>query len=340
MVVLSAAARAGVCLLMTDDINGFLLFPEAFAVLVLGKGYQVARASLVPGLVRDESHLVEANSKLVLISGIVGLIAAVPGVALLQLGPPWVLGLAAVVFAAGTLTAYRIPPTRVAAERAGPVERAELRGAGILLAASAMAVLRGVVGFLAFLVAFALRSDGAPTWWFGVVLASSAVGALVGAGVAPRLRRLVVEERMLLGCLVGVAATALALLWVGGRLSAAILAAVVGLGATAGKLAFDSIVQRDAPDANQGRSFARFETRFQLVWVIGAFVPVALPVPLDVGYAGIVLVTGAAVFLYATGRRISTARLASTVATGTKALASRRLEARAERSRSDRTPSR
>lgn len=321
MVLLSCAVRAGVCLLMTDDMNGLLLFPEAFAVLVLGKGYQVARASLVPGLVRDESQLVEANSKLVLISGVVGLIAAVPGVALLQLGPSWVLGAATIVFAAGTLTAYRIPRTRVAVERAGPVERAELRGAGILLAASAMAVLRGVVGFLAFLVAFALRGDGAPAWWFGVVLAASALGALAGAGVAPRLRRVVVEERILLGCLVVVAGSALAMLWLDGRLGAAVLAAVVGLGATAGKLCFDSIVQRDAPDANQGRSFARFETRFQLVWVAGAFVPVVLPVPLPVGYVGIVVTTAAAAFLYATGRRISTARLAA----AGKALASRRL---------------
>ena len=48
-----------------------------------------------------------------------------------------------------------------------------------------------------------------------------------------------------------------------------------------GKLAFDSIVQRDAPDANRGRSFARFETRFQVIWVLGAFIPVAV---VDVGH--------------------------------------------------------
>ena len=42
---------------------------------------------------------------------------------------------------------------------------------------------------------------------------------------------------------------------------------------TGGKLAFDSIVQRDAPDANRGRSFARFETRFQIIWVVGASSP-------------------------------------------------------------------
>lgn len=330
MVVLSAAARAGVCLIMVDDIDSLLLFPEAFAVLVLGKGYQVARASLVPGLVRDESQLVEANSRLVLISGVMGFVAAGPGILVLQLGPEWVLGLATIVFAITTASAYRIPRTRVAAEPPGPIERAELRGAGILLAASAMAVLRAVVGFMSFLVAFALRSEGAPAWWFGVVLAASAVGALVGAGVAPRLRRVVAEERILLGCLVATAAAAVGLLWVGGRLSAALLAAVVGLSATAGKLCFDSIVQRDAPDANQGASFARFEARFQMVWVAGAFLPVVLPIPLSWGYVCIAGLTAAAAFLYATGRRMSTSRLVSTVAAG-RAMASRRLAGRAAR---------
>ncbi len=167
----------------------------------------------------------------------------------------------------------------MAAERASPVERAELRGAGVLLAASAMAVLRAVVGFLSFLAAFALRGDDAPTWWFGVILAASALAALVGAVLAPRLRRRIPEERILLASLVVVAGVAVAMVGVGGRISVVVLAAAVALAATAGKLAFDSIVQRDAPDANQGASFARFEARFQLVWVAGAFLPVVLPIP-------------------------------------------------------------
>ena len=330
MVVLSAAARAVVCLLMVDDVDGLLLFPEAFAVLVLAKSYQVARASLVPGLVRDETRLVEANSKLVLISGVVGLLAAAPGVALLQLGPEWVLGLAAAVFAAATVTALRIPRTRVAVEAPGAMERAELRGAGILLAASAMAVLRAVVGFLSFVVAFALRADDAPAWWLGAAFAAGALGALVGAAMAPRLRRAVPEERILLACLVATAGAALGVLWRGGRLSAAVLAAVVGLSATTGRLCFDAIVQRDAPDANQGASFARFEARFQLVWVAGAFLPVVLPVPLAIGYVSISGVTAGAAFLYATGRRITTTRLGATVAAGS-ARATRRLGRRVVR---------
>ena len=49
---------------------------------------------------------------------------------------------------------------------------------------------------------------------------------------------------------------------VGGLLGAAMLSMAVGATGSAAKQAFDSIVQRDAPDANRGRSFARFETRF------------------------------------------------------------------------------
>jgi hypothetical protein len=50
------------------------------------------------------------------------------------------------------------------------------------------------------------------------------------------------------------------------------------------RLGFDATVQRDAPDANQGRAFAQFETRFQLAWVLAAFVPVAIPLPGPVGF--------------------------------------------------------
>ena len=55
-------------------------------------------------------------------------------------------------------------------------------------------------------------------------------------------------------------------------------------------LAFDSIVQRDAPDANQGRAFARYETRFQLTWVLAALPPVLFTLPGQVGFLVVGLV--------------------------------------------------
>lgn len=306
MVIGSAGIRALVCILMIDHLDRLFLFPEAFALLVLAKGYGVARASLVPRLVRDESELVEANSKLSIITGLAGFGAAVPGIALLQLGSEWVLALAAVVFGVATVAAVRVPRASIApAAPATAKERAELRAAGVLLAASAMAMLRALVGFLAFFLAFWLRDDDAPSWWFGVALGASAVGALLGAAIAPALRRKVREERILLGCTIGVSLGALLAVRIGGRPAVAVLAAIVGLAASAGRLAFDSIVQRDAPDADQGRSFAGFETRFQLAWVVGALVPVAIATPLGAGFIGIGIASAIAAGAYATGRRLT-----------------------------------
>ena len=53
------------------------------------------------------------------------------------------------------------------------------------------------------------------------------------------------------------------------------------------RLAFDSLLQRDGADAARGRAFARYETRFQIVWVIGGLVAVLF---FGGGRAGIFLV--------------------------------------------------
>jgi len=303
MVVGAAALRALVCLLMVRDVDSLLLFPEAFAVLVLGKSHQVAKSALVPTVVTSHEGLVEANSKLSLISGLMGFTAAVPGAVLLQLGgSEWVLGLAALVFAAATAVAWRIPSVQIAVEPESAAGRAELRSTAVLLAASAMGLLRGVVGFLTFLLAFGLRTDGSPTWHFGVVLGVSAVGGLAGAGLAPVLRRSVVEERILSGLLVVVATAGVLAAWLGGLVGATLLAAAVGVGAAGAKQAFDSIVQRDAPDANRGRSFARFEARFQLIWVAGAVLGI-IPMPTWLGFLGVAGTAAFAAASYTAGSR-------------------------------------
>ena len=74
----------------------------------------------------------------------------------------------------------------------------------------------------------------------------------------------------------------------------------VGLGASSGKIAFDSLLQRDGPDAVRGRAFALFETRFQAAWVVGALlgiIPVAIAAGL--GVLGIVLAFGGLSYLAA-----------------------------------------
>jgi len=305
MVIASNAGRAIVCAFMAGHLDDLLLFPAAFAVLVLSKSYSVTKSALVPATVGGEGELVEANSRLAILSVVAGFAAAVPGAAVLKigfLGADWVVRLAALTFAVGTLAAFRLvkPP-----ESDTPLptveEKAELHASSIRLGVSAMAVLRGVVGFLVFLVAFSLRRGDAPSWWFGVVLAASMGGTFVGAAVAPMLRRRWPEERILAGSLLAVAVVGAWAAYAAGRPAIAVLAGAVGVSASAGKLAFDSIVQRDAPDAVRGRTFARFETRFQLVWVAGAAIPVVVPIPSRAGMALISAATTAALVVYAGG---------------------------------------
>ena len=306
MVVLASGLRVIVAALMMRHINSLLLFPEAFAALVLGKAYHVAKSALVPTLVTHRRDLVEANSKLVVISGLAGLAAAVPGVLLFQIGPEWVLLLAVVAFGLATVAATRVPRTTVAAEPVDELERTELRGIGVLLAASAMGVVRAVVGFMTFLLAFWLKDEGAAAIWFGVLVGASLVGTFTGALLAPRLRRVTREENLLLAVILATTLMAAFTGAVGGRTAAGLLAFTVGIAASAGKLAFDAIVQRDAPDANQGRSFAKFETRFQLAWVAGALIPAVLPLnvlPVRAGFVVIAAVLAFAGFTYFTSLR-------------------------------------
>src|SRR5687767_6497481 len=64
MVVGSCGLRAVACVAMAQVLDGLLLFPAAFSVLVLSKAYSVAKSSLVPAAVRGDDELVEANAKL------------------------------------------------------------------------------------------------------------------------------------------------------------------------------------------------------------------------------------------------------------------------------------
>ena len=304
MVIVSGMGRAVLAFLMIRHLNSLLLFPEAFGALVLGKTYHVAKSAIVPGLVRGHEDLVEANSKLVLLSGIGGAVAAGPGLLLGLIGSEWVLGVAMIVFGAVVPLGARLPRTSIASEPMQQDERSDLRRGGIVLAASAMAVLRGMTGFTLFLVAFWLRREDASVIWFGLMVAASAVGALIGAVAAPFLRRFVREEYLLGGVLTIAAGVGFLATFPGDRMAVLAFVASVGLAAGLGKLSFDAIVQRDAPTVNQGRSFARFETRFQLCWVIGALVPVVAPngvLPLRAGLIILALSSASAAFLYLGG---------------------------------------
>ncbi len=324
MMIGASAIRVPTSIAMLLYTDSLLLFPLAFTMLVLGKTHHISKAAIVPAIVTDENELVEANSRLALLAAVSGVLAAVPGALALRFtGSAGALVLAAIVFATAVYLGTKIPASTVAKAPTPASEKAELRGAGILLAASAMGYVRGVVGFLTMLLAFELRggidpgptgpavpvghrvrealglesidlsSGGAPTWHFGVALGAIGLGGLVGSIIAPRIRAHVREERMLAGTLAAIGIVALLGAFAGGLVAIFVVSLTVAAGAQTGKQAFDSIVQRDAPAANLGRSFSRFETRFQLVWVLGALIPVLLPLAAWIGF---VILGGASLF--------------------------------------------
>ena len=301
----STVLRAGLCWLMVDQIKagGPTFFLLALCVLVCQRAYNVARSALVPTVVGSDDELIEANSKLAIIGGISAFVGILPAALLLRIwGPGWALGLAMITYGVSSVLGLRIPRSRVAVARADSMERSELRGAGIVLAGSAMGLLRGCVGFLTMLIAFDFRGGDRAPWQFGVVAGVSVLAGLVGAGVAPRLKARVSEESILTASLGLVVVGAFCSLFIGEVLGACIVGASVGFAAALGKLAFDSILQRDAPDANRGRSFARFETKFQLTYVIGSFIPVAVKTGAKVGFAILLAVAITATVSYVIGR--------------------------------------
>jgi hypothetical protein len=291
---------------MAQYLDALALFPLVFASLVLQKTYAVSKSAIVPSTVRSEHELVEANSKLGLIAGITGAVAVVPAGLLLQLvGAPATLVYGALLFAGALVAATRLSPDVVASDAADLEETTELHSSNIQLGAIAMTVLRGLVGFTFFHLAFWLRSQDQGTLWFGAVVGVSALASMLGNAVASLLRTRVREETMLTVALLVCAGAGLGVAVLGGPLGAVVLAGVLNLMAALGRLNFESIVQRDAPGANQGRAFAVFETRFQLAWAMGAFAAVALQLSGPIGFV-LVGAVGAAASVHLFGRRRTT----------------------------------
>jgi hypothetical protein len=296
---------------MIGTLDSLVLFPLAFAQLVLQKTYMVSRAAIVPSVVRSEADLVEANSRLGVISGVIGFLAVVPAGVAYVISPKLTVVVMAGWFVAAAVAAWQLPSDAVAPSPQTAAEQKELRSIPIVLAASAMGIVRASIGFLFFHLLFWLRDQSKGTLWFAVGVALASIAVMVGNLVGPRLRRAVHEDRMLVGSLTLVALAGLLASILGGIPAGLMLMAMCNLAGSVGRLAFDSLVQAGAPDANRGRAFAQFETRFQLAWVAGGLVPVVLHIPVAVGFllVGLIGAFGAATYVLglwrlSTGRQI------------------------------------
>lgn len=280
VLLLSIGLRAAVALLLATQLKTLLLYPQAFVIVVAAKVYVVGRNSLVPSLVQDRDHLVVVNSRLARVGAASGVVAALIGVAILQVADAsWVLRAGAVFYAIGALTALRIPRPEVHADAPAIVESTEMRSPGIQAATIAMTGHRMATGFVVFHVGFALKISGEPAWVVIGVVAMGALGGFAGTFVAPWLHRRWHEQEVLTASLLlpGVLAALAALRF--HSTTAIALAAALGFSGSLGRRAFDSVIQTEAPHARRGRAYAGLETRLEVAWVIGSLAAVLTRLP-------------------------------------------------------------
>jgi MFS family permease len=155
-------------------------------------------------------------------------------------------------------------------------------------------VLRAIVGFLTFFLAFLLRTEGGTNLWLGALAASAAVGSGLGVVIGGRLGRRRPERILTLalllttvGCLVAAVDYA--------KFPALAAALLAMLAASMAKLALDAIIQRDTADDVRNSAFARSETALQLGWVAGGGLGL-IEMPGQLGFLIAGLVPAAALF--------------------------------------------
>jgi hypothetical protein len=286
--VVAAVGRSAMAWLLATRLESLLLFPLGFGILVLARAALIVRGALLPSLVAPDQNLVSANAALSKATAVAGTVALLPGLALLRwAGPGTDLMVATVVYLIGAIPAFGLPRARgrrADDERLGA--RAMGRSAAVRRGLLTTATMRFLVGFLVLHLAFALKRDELGSVGLGALVAAAAAGTLLGALLAPRVRRALHEEGMLVSSLALAGAAGI----VAGRwfsvASAALLVCVFGAASGVGKVGFDAIVQRDVPEAARGWAFARFESILQLSWVAGAVIPLGIALPSGPGVMG------------------------------------------------------
>ncbi len=303
--VASSLGRGLLAWLLATRLETGLIYPLAFGVLVFSRAALVVRGALLPSFLPDDRALVQANSSLSKVSALAGIAAVLPGLVLAR----WVstrleLLLATAVYLAGVLPAIRTPRSRGQRSRHEQMgARRGLRSPTMRQAVVAATGVRFLVGFLVFHLAFALRREDPGSLTLGLLIGSAAIGTLVGAASAPRLKRALREEGMLVATTFVCGVTGLLVGLYFSVATATVLVFVFGLCSGAAKVAFDSIVQRNTSEAGRGWAFARFESVLQLAWVAGAVIPLAVPVPSGPGVVASGVLATLLAALYIAGRR-------------------------------------
>lgn len=279
----AAAGRAVAAVFAAPRVGTLVVFPAALVLLVLSKVHAITKNGLTMAYAPPNEGLMRANARLGRIA-VAGAITAAPfGYVFLKIwGATGPIYLAAVAYAISAALNMRLPHPQMQ-----PTVKKQVGRRGRIPELTGPAIgavgMRAASGFLLFLLAISLRGENEPIWWFGVLAAAGVLGGFVADMVAPMLPTDTREEAVVIACVTAGAIGALLAFEVFGLPLLAVYAFVAGAAAEFSRLAFQSLMQRHAPEGALGRVFVRYEVVFQLAWVAGAFVPALLPIDFRLG---------------------------------------------------------
>ena len=281
--ILSSLGRIGVAVAIGFTIDGLLVYPLAFLLLVLSRFHGISRSSVLPVVVRNTDELIDANARLAR-AGVIAATIVVPiGVGLGAVVGVWATMIAAAsLYLASAISATQLPPVRnVEPAEPGPYRMPR----SVRLARFATAGVRFLNGYLVLLVAFAYQGSEGSIGSLAALLAAAGAGYFTAAWLAPVIGRLVREEPMVVGSLAVMAMAAFIGAQVNSLAAAIVLAAAAGFGWGTAKFAFDAMMHAMVPARARGKAFTNAETMFQIAWVFGALIPVVPFWPTELGLA-------------------------------------------------------
>lgn len=303
---LSAILRAAVAVVMMMGLDTIWLFPLAFAMLVLSRLYGISKSSLLPVALDEPTALVSANARLARIGILAGAVVLPLGAGLAGIEPALSLLVSVVFFGFTAFVSLGLPdPGRVPAEAFAPYPdegvpaQGGVRAGSLRISRLATAGVRLINGYLVFLLAFVLREAERGALDFGALVGAAGAGYGLASFISPWLEKRLREEPMVVAALALEAGSAFVAAQVFGLGAAAALAAAAGIAWGMAKFGFDGLLQRSVPPDRRGSAFTRSETLFQLAWVIGAIIPVVIPIDAEVGLviAGMAALTAQTVFV-------------------------------------------
>ncbi|MCU1395068.1 MAG: Major Facilitator Superfamily transporter [Ilumatobacteraceae bacterium] len=274
------AIRALFCLALAATLFQLSFYGFALGLLVVGKASGIVKQALIPLIITDPDQLVSANARISRLGSFVGGIGGAVGALLLhRIDATGLLRGAAIAYVCSTIAVWRVRPPSVPEPVLSEVEYAEMHLPSVVVGSVGVMAIRAAVGFFVFTLAFTLRRASEPAWVYGAAVVVYGGGAYLGSVLAPWLRKRFQDSQLIaLAIAAPTLPTLIGILGVSRPLLLAI-ACLIGVSTTLGRHAFDSLLQHRAPSAMRGRAAARYETRFQLVWALGAVIatPISLP---------------------------------------------------------------